>query len=120
MALNIEILGKALFVVGYEVHSQQNAGLLHVDVVAQRPPIFRLCAITFFSHVSTSNTGQPTPDLERTFFWRNSNQSAALLGHWKYLHDGTNEYLFDLQRERANFREHNPTMFHRLKNEFKT
>jgi arylsulfatase A-like enzyme len=66
---------------------------------------------------------QASPVPPRTFFWRNSNQSAALLGQWKYLNDGTNEYLFDLsidQRERANFREHNPTMFTRLKHEFKT
>ncbi len=58
----------------------------------------------------------------RPFFWRNSNQSALLKGHWKYLHDGTNEYLFNLsvdQRERANFREQNPAMFEELKKDFK-
>ena len=59
----------------------------------------------------------------RTFFWRNSNQSAVLKDQWKYLHDGTREYLFNLstdQRERANFREENPSMFQELKREFQT
>ncbi|HKO42203.1 MAG TPA: sulfatase-like hydrolase/transferase [Pyrinomonadaceae bacterium] len=57
----------------------------------------------------------------RTFFWRHSNQSAVLKGPWKYLHDGTNEYLFNLevdQRERANFRTQNPAMFEQLKKDF--
>jgi arylsulfatase A-like enzyme len=60
---------------------------------------------------------------ERTFFWRNSNQDAVLKGRWKYLNDGTRESLFDLsidERERADFRERNPTMFTQLKNQFKT
>ena len=58
----------------------------------------------------------------RTFFWRNSNQSAVLKGNWKYLHDGTREYLFDLsvdERERANFSKQNPNMFEQLRNDFK-
>ncbi len=57
----------------------------------------------------------------RTFFWRHSNQSAVVKWPWKYLHDGTNEYLFNLevdQRERANFRTQNPAMFEQLKKEF--
>jgi len=61
----------------------------------------------------------PTP---RNFFWRNSNQSAALKGHWKYLDDGTDQYLFDLsvdQRERANFRSKNPAIFEQLRSDFK-
>ncbi|MEP6636681.1 MAG: sulfatase-like hydrolase/transferase [Acidobacteriota bacterium] len=59
----------------------------------------------------------------RTFFWRTSEQEAALKGHWKYLNDGTQEYLFDLSvdaREQADFRELNPTMFTQLRDEFKT
>jgi arylsulfatase A-like enzyme len=62
------------------------------------------------------------PIYERTFFWRTSIQDAALQGHWKYLKDGAEEYLFDLSvdaRERANFRELNPKMFTRLRDEFK-
>ena len=62
------------------------------------------------------------PIYERTFFWRTSIQDAALQGHWKYLKDGSQEYLFDLsvdQREQANFREQNPTMFTQLRDEFK-
>jgi arylsulfatase A-like enzyme len=62
------------------------------------------------------------PIYERTLFWRTSIQDAALQGHWKYLKNGSEEYLFDLSvdaREQANFREQNPTMFTRLKSEFK-
>jgi arylsulfatase A-like enzyme len=58
---------------------------------------------------------------DRTFFWRNSNQDAVRRGRWKYLNDGTREYLFDLsidQREQANFREQNAAMFNQLRNEF--
>ncbi|HEY6230905.1 MAG TPA: sulfatase-like hydrolase/transferase [Pyrinomonadaceae bacterium] len=59
---------------------------------------------------------------ERTFFWRNSDQDAVVKGRWKYLRDGEREYLFDLgtdEHEQADFRELNPTMFQRLRNEFK-
>jgi arylsulfatase A-like enzyme len=59
---------------------------------------------------------------ERTFFWRNSDQDAVLKGRWKYLKDGTRESLFNLsidERERADFRERNPSMFTQLKNQFK-
>jgi arylsulfatase A-like enzyme len=59
---------------------------------------------------------------QRTFFWRTSEQDAALKGHWKYLNDGTQDYLFDLSvdaREQANFRELNPAMFNQLRSEFK-
>jgi arylsulfatase A-like enzyme len=48
------------------------------------------------------------PVYERRFFWRTSEQDAALRGHWKYLKDGAEEYLFDLSvdaREQANFRD---------------
>jgi arylsulfatase A-like enzyme len=59
---------------------------------------------------------------ERTFFWRTSLQEAMLKGHWKYLKDGTDEYLFDLsvdEREQANFREKNPKMFAQLRDEYR-
>ena len=62
------------------------------------------------------------PVYERTLFWRTSIQSAALKGHWKYLKDGKDEYLFDLsvdEREQANYRELNPTMFTELRDEFR-
>ena len=58
----------------------------------------------------------------RTLFWRLTNQSAVLKDHWKYLDDGTKQYLFDLsvdQRERANFREKKPALFEQLQSEFK-
>ncbi|HEX6718523.1 MAG TPA: sulfatase-like hydrolase/transferase [Pyrinomonadaceae bacterium] len=57
----------------------------------------------------------------RTLFWRNSNQSAALKDRWKYLNDGTQQYLFDLavdERERADFSKKNPAMFEQLKTEY--
>jgi arylsulfatase A-like enzyme len=63
------------------------------------------------------------PIYERTFFWRTSIQDAVIKGRWKYLKDGARESLFDLsvdERERADFREHNPTMFTQLKNQFKS
>ena len=62
------------------------------------------------------------PKYERTLFWRTSLQDAVLKGHWKYLRDGKDEYLFDLsvdEREQANFREKNPKMFTQLRDEFK-
>jgi arylsulfatase A-like enzyme len=62
------------------------------------------------------------PYYERTFFWRTSIQDAVLKGHWKYVRDGENEYLFDLsvdEREQANYREQKPTMFTQLRDEFK-
>ncbi len=58
----------------------------------------------------------------RPFFWRNGNQDAAVRGPWKYLNDGTREYLFNLamdQREQANFRDQNPELFNQLRTEFK-
>jgi arylsulfatase A-like enzyme len=70
----------------------------------------------------TPVTRHPTPTSDRTFFWRNSNQDAVRRGRWKYLNDGTREYLFDLsidQREQADFREQNPAMFNQLQSEFK-
>ncbi len=62
------------------------------------------------------------PIYDRPLFWRTSVQDAALKGRWKYLKDGEQEYLFDLsvdEREQANFRERNPTMFAQLRDEFK-
>ncbi|MCM3874504.1 MAG: sulfatase-like hydrolase/transferase [Pyrinomonadaceae bacterium] len=68
-------------------------------------------------------TPPPTPYSDRTFFWRNNNQDAVRRGRWKYLNDGTREYLFDLtfdQTERADFSQRNPAMFDELRNEFQT
>jgi arylsulfatase A-like enzyme len=67
--------------------------------------------------------GPSSPSYDRTFFWRHSNQDAALKGPWKYLNDGSREYLFNLsidQREQANFRDQNPTMFNQLRAELKS
>jgi arylsulfatase A-like enzyme len=78
--------------------------LLHTNISDRRP--------------LTSDISHPS---SRTFFWRHSNQSAVVKWPWKYLHDGTNEYLFNLdvdQRERANFRTQNPAMFEHLKKSF--
>jgi len=55
---------------------------------------------------------------ERTLFWRHDVQRAARSGRWKYLHDGTNEYLFDLasdEREQADFRHSHAADFERLR-----
>ncbi len=62
------------------------------------------------------------PVSERSFFWRTSEMSAALNGPWKYVEDGKQEYLFNLaidDHEQSNFREQNPSMFTRLRDEFK-
>jgi arylsulfatase A-like enzyme len=70
-----------------------------------------------------SRTPHTPPSTPRSFFWRNANQTAALKGPWKYLNDGTREYLFNLsvdQREQANFHDQNAEIFNQLKNEFKT
>ena len=72
-------------------------------------------------HAPAPHTQHPEPSADRTLFWRTSIQDAVLKGHWKYLKDGPKEYLFDLsvdQREQANFREENPTMFTQLRREF--
>lgn len=69
----------------------------------------------------TPDTQHPGSSSDRTFFWRHSNQDAVRSGRWKYLNDGTREYLFDLstdQREQADFREQNPDTFKQLRNEF--
>jgi arylsulfatase A-like enzyme len=74
------------------------------------------------SRPATPNPLHPTPYSDRTFFWRNSNQDAALKGPWKYLNDGAREYLFNLsidQREQANFRDQSPAMFDQLRSAFK-
>ena len=62
------------------------------------------------------------PVAERSFFWRTSEMSAALNGPWKYVDDGKQEYLFNLaidEHEQSNFREQNPSMFTRLRDDFK-
>ena len=73
---------------------------------------------------SSTNIQHPASSISpRAFFWRHSNQSAVVKWPWKYLHDGTNEYLFNLdvdQRERANFSTQNPALFEQLKKDFAT
>jgi len=59
--------------------------------------------------------------VERKLFWRNGNQDAMRSGSWKYLNEGTTEYLFDLsidQREQSDFKERYPETFGRLKADF--
>ena len=63
----------------------------------------------------------PAPNT-RSFFWRNANQDAVVRGPWKYLNDGTREYLFNLsidEREQADFRTQYPAVFGQLKSAFK-
>ncbi len=58
---------------------------------------------------------------DRTFFWRNRRQGAIRRGKWKYLREGTNEFLFDLtvdQREQANFADTEPVTLRQLRSEF--
>ena len=61
------------------------------------------------------------PRFERTLFWRNAAQSAVRRGDLKYLHDGEQEYLFDLardERENGDLKRERPAEFERLKAEF--
>jgi len=73
---------------------------------------------------SRSSISHPASSISpRTFFWRNANQDASLRGPWKYLNDGTREYLFNLsidEREQADFRSQNPEVFNQLKSGFKS
>ena len=58
---------------------------------------------------------------DRTFFWRTKRQGAMRSGKWKYLRDGSNEFLFDLsvdEREQADFRDAQAPTLERLRNEF--
>src|SRR6185503_2553806 len=93
---------------------------------AKPDPKYPLDGIDLMPVISTTQpASSETRNLEletRNLFWRTSIQDAALYGRWKYVRDGEQEYLFDLtvdQREQANFREANPAMFKRLKEEFK-
>jgi arylsulfatase A-like enzyme len=66
--------------------------------------------------------GRPSSVAPRTFFWRNGHQDAAVKGPWKYLNDGTREYLFNLaidEHEQADFRDQQPEVFNQLRTEFK-
>ncbi len=62
-----------------------------------------------------------SPIFERTFFWRTRRQGAVRRGKWKYLREGTNEFLFDLtvdEREQANFAETEPATLEHLRSAF--
>lgn len=61
----------------------------------------------------------PVPD--RKFYWRTQRQGAMRSGKWKFLREGTSEFLFDLsfdEREQADFRSAQPATFGQLKQEF--
>ncbi len=69
-------------------------------------------------------TGLLAPDqttVDRKFFWRTLRQGATRSGKWKYLRDGTNEFLFDLsvdEREQANSKDAEQQLFRQLRDEF--
>lgn len=57
---------------------------------------------------------------DRTIFWRSGRerQGAVRSGHWKFLRDGEDEYLFDLALdpgERRNRKDEHASVFHSLK-----
>lgn len=84
---------------------------------AKPDPAYPLDGIDLMRTLRSAPNSAPS----RTFFWRTTTQDAVLKGPWKYLRDGTNEYLHNLavdQREHANFRSQNPAMFEELKNAF--
>ena len=58
---------------------------------------------------------------DRKFFWRTIRQGAMRSGKWKYLREGTNEFLFDLsvdEREQADFGSKYPGKVKQLSEEF--
>ena len=58
---------------------------------------------------------------ERKFFWRTKRQGAMRSGKWKYLREGTNEFLYDLsidEREQADFKSAQPSVLGQLRDEF--
>jgi arylsulfatase A-like enzyme len=60
---------------------------------------------------------------ERKLFWRHGRQNAVRDGKWKYLNDGTSEYLFNLSldhREQADFEDQNPSVLRQLRVDFET
>ncbi len=62
---------------------------------------------------------QGLPD--RKFFWRTKRQGAMRSGKWKYLREGSNEFLFDLsidEREQADFKSSQASMVRQLRDEF--
>ena len=61
------------------------------------------------------------PVYDRTFFWRTYRQGAMRSGKWKYIREGKNELLFDLsvdEREQADFKNSEPAILQRLRDEF--
>ena len=58
---------------------------------------------------------------ERTFFWRTKRQGAVRKGKWKYLREGSTEFLYDLsvdEREQAEFGRKHPAIVTGLRQEF--
>jgi arylsulfatase A-like enzyme len=58
---------------------------------------------------------------DRSFFWRTRSQGAVRSGKWKYIREGKNEFLFDLsvdEREQANYKDTEPQVLKRLRDEF--
>ncbi len=63
-------------------------------------------------------TGNARPSFARTLFWRHQRQSAMRQGDLKYLHDGTDEYLFDIaqdERENGDLKQARPREFAQLR-----
>ena len=61
------------------------------------------------------------PAEDRSFFWRTKRQGAMRSAKWKYLREGTNEWLFDLladEREQADSKESEQSTLARLRREF--
>ncbi len=62
---------------------------------------------------------------DRTFLWRfaTADQDAVRQGPWKYLREGEREHLFNLAedvREQADYRELEPELLARLRDQFRS
>jgi arylsulfatase A-like enzyme len=65
-------------------------------------------------------TGRSAPN-ERSIHWRTKRQGAIRRGRWKYLREGSTEFLFDLsvdEREQADFKDLNRSILEELRAAF--
>jgi arylsulfatase A-like enzyme len=58
---------------------------------------------------------------DRALFWRTRTRAAARIGRWKYLQDGSEEYLYDLAvdlGEKTDLKAREPAVFDDVKNRY--
>jgi arylsulfatase A-like enzyme len=110
-------------------------GVTRPGTVSDRPVITMDWTATMLSAAGTKpDPGYPldgvdltsellgrVPSADRSFFWRTKRQGAMRAGRWKYLREGTNEFLFDLsvdEREQAEFGSAQPGVLDRMRQDY--